>query len=172
VDTLLIGHIIDRQQNRDAVHMAIAPVVASEYLLPGQRVNLANGLATLAGEPVGIVDPFLRGPIEEGQRFWLFLFPGSITSLRHDWTHPSFPDGEPLIGMEAAKAWLREFAQRVDVESYEDLIEGTREYLDPQFDRPTRWGCGFEVPDEFWIYYQVVTGQKFATHPEFFSCSC
>ena len=173
MDNLQIGKIINGQQNRDAVHMAIAPVVAGEWLKPGQRVGLCNEAAVLTGvEHIGIVDPFLTGEVEEGARFWLFLFPGSITSLRHNWTHPAFPDSEPLVGLEAAKDWLRSFALNVADVTYEDLIEGTAQFLDPDFHAPTRWGSGFEVPSEFWIYYQVVTGKKFAVKPEFFHCSC
>lgn len=76
---------------RDAVHIAVAPVVAAEELAPGRRVGLReDGLASGGEEPIGVVDPFREAPVLPGQLFWLFLFPGTITSLRHVWTHPAF----------------------------------------------------------------------------------
>jgi hypothetical protein len=94
-----IGKIITTPMNRDAVHFAVAPAIADTMLRPGQKVRIAdfNG----AGEPIvttdfspgewdGIVDPFLTIPVMARQRFFLFLQPGSITSLRHEWTHPRF----------------------------------------------------------------------------------
>lgn len=67
---------------RDAVHVAVVPLVAVRRMLPGER--LANG----------IVDPFREGPIEIGERFWLCLTPGTVTSLRHVWSHPAYPNEE------------------------------------------------------------------------------
>jgi hypothetical protein len=76
---------------RDAVHVAVAPVVAAAHLLPGQHVGvLADGRAGADEEPIGVVDPFLTEAVRPGQRFWLLLYPGTITSLRHVWTHPAF----------------------------------------------------------------------------------
>lgn len=80
--------------SRDAVHIAVAPVEAGATLRPGWPVGLAeDGKAyTLTVQHIGIVDPFLPdgSVVEEGRRFWLFLYPGAITSLRHVWTHPAF----------------------------------------------------------------------------------
>ena len=91
----LLGKIITEEAERDAVHIAVAPVKAAGKLYPGQHVGLlADGRAAVKDvEKIGIVDPFLPGPVFEGQMFWLWLYPGSITTLRHDWTHAAF-DGE------------------------------------------------------------------------------
>jgi len=86
-----IGHVIDADMKRDAIHIAIAPVVATERLLPGQPIGLLTPDRVSGSEPhVGIVDPFLSSPVEEGERFWIFLFPNTVTSIRHDWQHPAF----------------------------------------------------------------------------------
>jgi hypothetical protein len=90
-----LGHLIeDGDRRRDAIHIAVAPVTAAERLAPGQHVGLVReGSTELVGpceNAIGVVDPFLAGDVEPGQRFWLFLYPGTVTSLRHVWTHPAF----------------------------------------------------------------------------------
>jgi hypothetical protein len=86
-----VGQLIAGEARRDAIHVAVAPVVAAHTLRPGDHVGLRpDGRAAEASNPIGIVDPFLRAPVAEGQRFWLFLYPNTITSLRHVWTHPAF----------------------------------------------------------------------------------
>ncbi len=93
-----IGEVPEENARRDAVHIALAPVVAGEKLYPGERVHLLNGQAYVnfrngcqAKTPfIGVVDPFLMGEVEKGQRFWLMLLPNTITGLRHVWQHPAF----------------------------------------------------------------------------------
>ncbi len=79
---------------RDAVHVAVIPAVAGEHLDPGMRVGpgrdgmyveCVNGV-----DLVGLVDPFLPNAVKRSERFWLFLYPGTVTSLRHHWQHPAF----------------------------------------------------------------------------------
>lgn len=88
---------------RDAVHVAVAPIRARHQLQPGDHVGLATDKqgrtrafyvpvsdSRAMEEAVGIVDPFRTGPVEEEGLFWLFLYPNTVTSLRHVWTHPAF----------------------------------------------------------------------------------
>ncbi len=92
-----IGNIVDDPHpKRDAVHIAVAPVVAGQMLAPGVRVRLDSttkvAIHSIGNDPtcVGIVDPFLQNYVHEGQTFWLFLLPNTITGLRHMWSHPAF----------------------------------------------------------------------------------
>lgn len=80
---------------RDAVHIAVAPLKALERLRPGQRVGVWDGYATETEEHVGIVDPFLIDDVDQGEPVWVFLFPGTITGLRHVWSHPAFKPKVP-----------------------------------------------------------------------------
>lgn len=89
---LNLGSLIVGEQENDAVHIAVAPMTSDVLLRPGQHVGVdENGKAvTDTDELIGIVDPFLRRAVVPGQPFWLCLYPGSINSLRHKWTHPKF----------------------------------------------------------------------------------
>lgn len=85
-----IGELCRGDARRDAIHFAVAPVEADMDLRPGEHVSVRAGRASRDGAAVGIVDPFLQGEVKKGQRFWLFLYPNTVTSLRHVWTHPAF----------------------------------------------------------------------------------
>lgn len=78
----LVGKLVEGEPGRDAIHIAVIPMVALRDLKPGE--HLAHG----------IVDPYLRKGPKRGEKYFLFLYPGTVTSLRHVWEHPEFP-GEP-----------------------------------------------------------------------------
>lgn len=90
-----LGTIIDNVEGtgRDAIHLAVEPVIAGETLFPGQHIGLSNGKAySTCKKKLGIVDPFVIGSVPKGSKFWLVVFPRQITSLRHVWSHPDFPE--------------------------------------------------------------------------------
>lgn len=118
---LKLGQIITGPAARDAIHVAVAPIVAGAVLSPAERVFFVAGKAVPAIAPpaVGIVDPFLTRRVQRGETFWLFLFPGTITALRHEWTRPAFED---KIKIPSAKAVLDAFALQVGC-SFESLVD-------------------------------------------------
>lgn len=90
-----LGQLAGPSARRDAVHVAVAPVVAAQDLDPGAHVGIRDDGKAYWCDPfapptVGVVDPFLTRRVKEGERFWIFLYPGTVTSLRHVWTHPAF----------------------------------------------------------------------------------
>ena len=130
-----LGELITSEQQRDAIHVAVCPAEAAEPLTPGTHVGFWDDGSGKVGRrcknPIGIVDPFLNVRcVLPGQRFWMFLYPGTITSLRHDWTHPAFGGPQPT-DKAFSERWLREYAERQN--SYDDpevgfqrLLEGLR----------------------------------------------
>lgn len=75
---------------RDAVHIAVAPVIAGERLKPGEHIGLLNGVAYSVLDTIGIVDPFLTEDIQIGQKFYIFLYQNTVMGMRHVWSHPAF----------------------------------------------------------------------------------
>jgi hypothetical protein len=177
-----LGKLITSDKGRDAVHVAIAPVTATEKLHPGQGIVLVDGdpnrvKACGPDEWAGIVDPFLTAPVFPDQRFWMWMRPGSITALRHEWTHPAL-DGDAK--KQAAEAYIRKFADGVG-DSYQTVIDGAAAYVASVERSPNGWDReylkahkyeGVDVPDEFWDHYEVITGKPVApdSRGHFFDC--
>jgi len=94
-----LGGTPGENAERDAIHVAVIPCVAGEDLTPGERVwRNSDGEAESWQHPdrsIGVVDPFRRDDVGEGERFWLFLLPNTITGMRHHWQHPEFDPAEP-----------------------------------------------------------------------------
>lgn len=175
-----IGHILDTPQQCDAVHMAIAPVVAGEDLDPGIHVGPLRGESYIryginTDKPIGIVDPFLQTTVSKGQAFWLFLYPGSIKSLRHDWTHTQ--KFSPFYGNYNVTA-IHKIAADLGV-SYDELMNFADYWVEDTSRWPEYWcdGGRFEgvsLPKKFWDHYAKVrnTTVRDERRTSFFTCSC
>ena len=185
----VLGKLAREGAKRDAVHVAIVPVTCDEVVVPGEPLAVVDGqvkrLVSANEQPaVGIVDPFLlkQEEIHPGERFYLLLWPGSILSLRHEWTHRAFdgPEGEDVY-------WIHSFADLLGVD-YDTLISDAGEYVkDTSYYRNMGSNMRYEDADsedweEFWERYERVSGNPKAreligerggsTSWGFFSCSC
>ena len=174
-----LGTIITDKEKRDAIHLAVEPVVAGEELKPGEHVGFfEDGTAGKYGSAIGIVDPFLNKNVQKGKHFWLVVYPRQITSLRHIWEHPAFPASNCFIDLkaiDASKQWIRSYAVGLEI-SYERLMGGAEEYLITG-EITVSGGYNLEgecTSDEFWVHYEIVTGTKVAEEQRgnFFKCAC
>ena len=185
----LIGQLIEPAEGpkqRDAVHIAVAPVIAACKLKPGQRIGFCKGsterVTYLPDKGfIGIVDPFLMAPaVLKDDQFWMFLLPRTITSLRHNWTHPAFPVTIMTGSLDEERAihWITEFADVIN-QPYDQLMAAahlyatTGDYTSADNNESyndvahSRWQL-------FWHYYRILTGEG-PVDPDtgaFFSCAC
>jgi hypothetical protein len=177
-----LGMIHFREEKRDAIHLAVIPAEAGESLRPGSHVEMESGKAfsVRAGHGVGIVDPFIHDIVQAGARFWLVIYPRKITSLRHVWSHPEFPDelapqavdGES-DAVRAAKSRIASLAEQADC-SYQHLMDGAAKHLKDGSYMHFGFDIDYGWPDEeFWRCYSIVTGEVVDSGTGyFFTCSC
>lgn len=179
----VLGRIFDGgPKDRDAIHVAVAPVVANEKLSPGQDVGFVDREKSLVGDVkprIGIVDPFLARMVFPDQGFWLLLYPNTITSLRHDWTHPAFDVLLPT--KDEARQWLEEFAKEAGL-TFDRVVEITEDYVesgDPWVEHDSeRARSAYEDTDQekYWKCIEVLCGlEKPGDETHWyspFSCSC
>ena len=178
-----MGDILpDDVGGRDAVHVAVISAKATTNLLPGQDVGFTDGGESAGPSEtfIGIVDPFLKNPVSKGQRFWLYLYPRTITGLSHRWTHPALDNhgsGEaysPPSRQLSSEQWLRAYADDIDV-GYRDLLRSADEWI-----KYGEYMCrgatleGVGTSPEFWDHYEAVTGKRAPNdkRDNFFTCSC
>jgi len=182
-----LGQLITGNPGRDAIHIAVAPAVAGEALEAGEHVRLENGIAFASSDSIGIVDPFLKARVKQGESFWLCLYPKTITSLRHEWVHPAFPatdtpkPSEPSDEMAASKQWLEGYVRRHCPHWADSHDNGYSEFM--RYVKRERWiyykgsDChelaDVEDAEELFEHLSIVLGQKIdASYFEAFTCSC
>lgn len=159
-----IGKKLIGGEQRDAIHIAIMPVVCGEdHLSAGDEVGLVYGTKNVVKRKnsiyghatLGVIDPFLGGDIEsgmvrKGDVVWCFLKPGTITGLRHEWTRPDVDDQQPPKN--GHEEWLRKFADSWNFD-YDDMIGvASQGVIKSTFDHiPGIPGIGGHTYDQDWI---------------------
>ena len=180
----------DDAGGRDAVHVAVFSATSPDVLFAGAKVaivfrGMIDAVVELQeAESVGIVDPYINGDIQPGQRFWVYLYPRTITALSHKWSHPAFeqsdeayvPPSQKLI----SEKWLRDYCLRGEIPSYEVFMSAVKDqvlgsgkgkYSDSL--HINGQDASGEIPKELWQHVENVLGQQLpANKPEYFSCSC
>ena len=182
LDTL--GSIIGPAEKRDAIHLAVFPVSAGELLQPGQHVQLDPdgelAYRALPNRGVGIVDPFLSGPVKADERFWLVVYPRQISSLRHVWEHHAFPpSGEaPELLVDPrdrgnSLLWLEEFSRLRDIE-LGALLSAARNRQGDEYLTIYGDDASGDIPDELWHHMEILDDVRIPTteRSKYFSCSC
>lgn len=181
-DHTKVGELLTSDQPRDAIHIAVASVVATEKLMPGQAIGFVEGeehnhnidvAACERAMSVGIVDPF-----------WMFLHPNTITSLRHNWTHPAFghESEDNSVNKEASEKWLRTFLAS-DGPDYDLLIKAMQNggeyeagyhsiFIDNERISVGGQDAHGDIPPQFWDHVEIVLGRKVPWRSDHFSCSC
>lgn len=180
---------------RDAVHVAVLAATAGETLWAMGDVSYENGIACTEGKHIGIVDPFLDGKVKRGQKFWLFLYPRTITGLKHVWEHPDvagvqqeyFPtpvkkarsEADVTAARDEAVEYLHQWAGNHGVE-YTSMMRKIKECINDEgeLDDYINLGTGsskeIDDPEEFWTNVGLVLNVdiKDKTQITYFSCSC
>lgn len=186
-EDLGLGELIEegRDVHRDAIHIAVAPVVAAEKLVAGQHVGLVdndvNRVTSKTKDYIGIIDPFLRCNVRKDERCWLYLYPGTITSLRHEWTHPAWTEALLDVIDGESRRFVEGLAAQAGI-SYAKFMDGAlmfnshgeHLYMGSNEDYAS---ISVHEWEEFWgKHFPRLTGKK-VNQPEygcgnFFSCSC
>lgn len=176
-----LGNLISSKQSKDAIHVAVVPMKASEMLRPAQRVGIIqDGFAGPSSIVVGIVDPYLVDVVPKGADFWLCLLPGTVTGMRHEWEHPAFSESPSACLQETpkelAEKWLRAQCEPLGV-SFETLVSESSDlvsgdYIMSHLNEGARdhW---YDIQDDFWKHHEMYTER---VTPERlrggFTCSC
>lgn len=173
---------------RDAIHLAVEPVEAGEFLNIGDDLVLIDGKAFASihypgKKAVGIADPFLRDNIKKGEKFWLIVYPRQITSLRHVWSHPDFPESDvptTTVKQDSVK-WMTEWAkEHMGYDYYgsrgdEKLSDEEALGIAISAGHNTHVGpyesAAEYINDEWWFHWEAITGVR-GDREAYFSCSC
>lgn len=192
-----VGKLVKHQHyGRDAIHIAVLPVVAETDLLPSQKIHAVwcedseRYISARHQKATGIVDPFLPEKVEKGQRFWMFLNPGSIRGMRHDWSCPVFSheEGSALAdrAVERSRRYMEKLGKAFGEYGRKESVEGLIEAGHQVKSTGDIFGFGYDLPykfkskegdyADFWKHWEVLTGEEkpsgWLGECTPFACSC
>lgn len=174
-----LGSVPNRVGERDAVHVAVVAMEASEQLRPGQYVNFMGdsqyptAIPCTSKDAVGIVDPFSTQMMEAGHAVWVCLFPGSVTGMKHYWLHPKFignNDVPVIVNVVAEICGKTVTALLEDMKYHADC-----NYDDWQMDNSERYKGVIEAQwEEVWKYVGSIHELKPSKYGRSspYTCSC
>jgi hypothetical protein len=182
-----LGSFASAMSKRDAIHIAILPAILRHDMYGGDDVEIkiingeicAMGTSDTNNKPQGIVDPWLfrnGNSLPAGTRAFILLDPGTITSLRHEWTHPGIPNAPPADKL-ASMLTIGRLAEKLGGFSAEDVIHQAEKAIRKGDDYVcmgndlSNWLDNQEV-DEFWEHFTAITGQARPAGMNGFTCAC
>ena len=180
-DTLAsMGRIHKTDLGRDAVHVAVLSCTATNRMPPGAKVVVSHGnyvrTALTHETAVGVIDPFIKTrAIEPGWRVWVFLYPNTITGLKHQWSHPVIDNLQPP---DLSMKWIEKFASAIS-QSYPALMDAAQRYGqngDWTSDNNENYkNVDYHVWAVFWRHFSIVTGEELRPNLSNscpYTCSC
>jgi hypothetical protein len=177
----------DDAGGRDAVHVAVFSAMADKKLHPGDDVGIVeqgepDAKVSAKADPVGVVDPFLK---KAGERFWVYLYPRTITALSHRWSHPAFEATTTVYAAPvqklAAEQWLRNWISSTNCPGYEWFIGQAamiadghdQNGYDAEYMHVDGRDAHGDIPADVWPKVEIVLGRPIrGKKPSYFSCSC
>lgn len=188
-EQLGLGKLITQKQSRDAIHIAVAPVTAADKIAPGDWLKFAkvgdteNVCRCNETDGIGIADPFLTRVAFAGDRLWIYLRPGSVTSLRHEWTHPAFSAETmaliPLKDTTASETWLRAYVanycpydENQPDKGYGEFLDGIRSGTVFYHGSDLHGFSELKDADDLRFHLETVLGTRINWGTFSFSCSC
>lgn len=181
-----LGELVREGDARDAIHIAVVPVVVARGMSPGEHVGVvipfgSDGplVDSLMEERdfIGIIDPFLKARVKRGQRCWMMLYPGSVIGLRHQYRHPVLDHEEikretieKLSG--ASRKFITQCATEIGLD-YDEIMKCAAQWLatGEEVNHDPSMSSTFNF-DQFWGHYEIVTGTKVRDDQkqDFFTC--
>jgi len=189
-----VGKILVGEHHKDAIHIPVMPVFADEIIVPGAKLAKSENpkkqgfrvkTAFHPSDAIGICDPYLRTSTRIDDQFLMFLFPGTVTNLRHDWTHPNIklpnaPKAESTKrSRDYSKKWLQDLAKWAEID-FMFLMQAMKESHEKEDMVDLRDHnhatdmfrmMGEEKQETMWFHFENYTGIEVDTYA-YFRCSC